>query len=83
MEAREGGMRAPAPQLPPPRQDVLGAGVVTPPRREADRHGGICAPGTRLLQKGDTSIPSDFLQKFGIRIVAPTVGMSHGLLKTC
>ena len=62
MEAREGGMRAPAPQLPPPRQDVLGAGVVTPPRREADRHGGICAPGTRLLQKGTRVSPQIFTE---------------------
>ena len=42
LEAKEGEMRAQAPQLPPPRQDIAGAGVVTPPRRDADRHG----PGT-------------------------------------
>ena len=34
-----GGMRAPAPKLPPLRQDRPSAGVVTPPRRDADRHG--------------------------------------------
>ena len=28
LEAKEGGMRAPAPKLPPPRQDIPGAGVV-------------------------------------------------------
>ena len=31
LKATEGGMRAPTPQLPPPRQDMPGAGVVTPP----------------------------------------------------
>ena len=46
LEPKEHGMRAPAPQLPPPRQDIPGAGVVTPPRRDADRHGGLRAPGT-------------------------------------
>ena len=30
LKATEGGMRAPAPQLPPTRQDMPGAGVVTP-----------------------------------------------------
>ena len=49
LEAMEGRMRAPAPQLTPPRRDMMGAGIVTPPRRDADRHG---ASGTRLLQKG-------------------------------
>ena len=39
LEATEGGIRAPAPQLPLPRQDTLGAGVVTPQRRDADGHG--------------------------------------------
>ena len=57
LEATEGGMRAPAPQLPPPRQDMPGTGVVTPPRRDADRHGGLRAPGTRLLQKGTRVAP--------------------------
>ena len=41
LEATEGGMRAPAPQLPPPRQDRPSAGVVTPPRRDADIHRGL------------------------------------------
>ena len=50
-------MRAPAPQLPLPRQDRPGAGVVTPQRRDADRHGGLRAPGTRLLQKGTCVAP--------------------------
>ena len=52
LEVKEGVMRAPALQLPLPRQDIQGAGVVTPPRRDADRHGGLRAPGTRLPQKG-------------------------------
>ena len=34
LEATEGGIR-------------WGAGVVTPPRRDVDRHGGLRAPGTR------------------------------------
>ena len=34
LEAKVGGMRARAPQLPPPRQDIPGAGVVTPPRKK-------------------------------------------------
>ena len=51
-EKNEGGMRALAPKLPPPRQDRPGAGVVTPPRKDADRHGGLRAPETRLPNKG-------------------------------
>ena len=61
-EVTEGGMRAPAPQLLPPRQDMLGAGVVTPPRRDVDRHGGLRAPGTRLLQKGTQVAPQIFTE---------------------
>ena len=49
LEATQDGMRAPALQLPPPRQDVPGAGVVTLPRRDADRYGSLRSPGTRLL----------------------------------
>ena len=41
-----------APKLPPPRQDRPSAGVVTPPRRDADRHGGLRAPETQLPNKG-------------------------------
>ena len=51
-ETNEGRMRAPAPKLPPPRQDQPGAGVVTPPRRDAVRHGGIRAPETWLPHEG-------------------------------
>ena len=37
---------APAPQLPLPRRDMQGAGVVTPPRRDADGHRGrVCLRG--------------------------------------
>ena len=59
IDGLEGGMRVPAPQLPPPRQ---GAGVVTSPRRDADRHGGIRAPGTRLLQNGTRVAPQIFTE---------------------
>ena len=62
LEASEGGMRAPAPQLPLPRQDTPGARVVTPPRRDADRHGGLRAPGTQLLQKGTRVAPQIFTE---------------------
>ena len=31
--------------------------MVTPPRRDADRHGGLRAPGTRLSQKGTRVAP--------------------------
>ena len=52
LDAKEVGMRAPAPKLSLLRQDISGAGVVTPPRRDADRHGGLGALETRLPQKG-------------------------------
>ena len=45
-------MKAPAPKLPPLRQGRPSAGVVTPPRRDADRHGGFRAPEARLPSKG-------------------------------
>ena len=48
---------APAPQLPPPRRDMQGAGVLTPLRRDADGHGGLRAPGTRLPQRGRRVAP--------------------------
>ena len=62
LEATEGGMRAPAPQLPLPRQDTSGAGVVTPTRRDADGHGGRRAPGTRLSNKGTRVTPQIFTE---------------------
>ena len=55
-------MRAPAPKLPPPRQDILDAGIVTPPRRDADRHGGLRAPDTLLPQKGTRVAPQIFIE---------------------
>ena len=62
LEKKEGGMRAPAPKLPPPRQDLPGVGVVTPPRRDADRHGGLRAPETRLPHKGTRIAPQIFTE---------------------
>ena len=61
-ETKEGGMRAPAPKLPPPHQDRSGAGVVTPPRRDADRHGGLRAPETQLPHKGTRVAPQIFTE---------------------
>ena len=62
LEAMEGGMRVPASQLPLPRQDTSGAGVVTPPRIDADGHGGLRAPGTRLSNKGTRVAPQIFTE---------------------
>ena len=55
-------MRAPAPQLPLPRQHTSVAGVVTPPRRDTDRHGGLRAPKTRLSYKGTRVTPQIFTE---------------------
>ena len=62
LEATEGGIGAPAPQLPLYRQDTLGVGVVTPPRRDADGHGVLRAPGTRLSNKGTRVGPQIFTE---------------------
>ena len=61
-ETKEGGMRTPATKLPPPRQERLGAGVVTPPRRDSDRHGGLRAPEIRLPHKGTRVAPQIFTE---------------------
>ena len=55
-------MRATAAKLPLPRQDLPGVGVVTPPRRDADRHGGLRAPETRLPRKGTRVAPQIFTE---------------------
>ena len=60
MDAEES--ETPAPQLPPPCRDMQGAGVVTPPRRDADGHRGLRAPGTRLRQKGTRVAPQIFMK---------------------
>ena len=39
-----------------------GAGVVTPPRRDADGHWGLRAPGTRLPQRGTRVAPQLFTE---------------------
>ena len=44
-------MRVPAPMLPPLRQDRQSAGVATPPRMDADRHGGFRTPEAWLPGK--------------------------------
>ena len=55
-------MRTLAPKLPPPRQERLGAGVVAPPMRDVDRHGGLRAPETRLPHKGTRVAPQIFTE---------------------
>ena len=50
-------MRVLAPALPPLRQDRQSAGVTTPMRMDANRHGGFRAPEARLPDKG-TSLAS-------------------------
>ena len=50
-EMNGGGMRVPAPKLPPLRQDRQSAGVATPPRMDADRYGGFRALEARLPGK--------------------------------
>ena len=47
-----GGIRVPAPALPLLRQDRQSAGVATPTRMDADRHGGFRTPEARLPGKG-------------------------------
>ena len=51
---------APTLGLPTPRRDVKGAGARTPPRRDADGHGGLRAPGTQLRQQGTRVAPQIF-----------------------
>ena len=63
-------MKAPAPKLSPPRQDRPSVGVVTPPRRDADRHGGFRAPETRLSNKG-THVASQVFTEARDRDVVP------------
>ena len=67
---------APAPRLPTPCQDVQGVGVLTPPRRDADGHGGLVC-----LRGGHEWLPR-YLQKLGFRMLVRTVRTSHGPLKT-
>ena len=62
LEVTEGVIGAPAPQLPLPRQDTLGVGVVTHLRRDADGHGVLRAPGTRLYNKGTRVAPQIFTE---------------------
>ena len=50
-EMNGGRMRVPAPKLPLLQQDRQSAGVVTLPRRDADRHGSFQAPEARLPGK--------------------------------
>ena len=51
-EMNGGGVRVPAPALPPLRQDRQSAGVATHTRMDADRQGGFRAPEARLPDKG-------------------------------
>ena len=54
--------RAPAPPLPLARQNMQEAEVVTPPRREVNGHGGLRAPGFRLLPRGARVTPQIFTE---------------------
>ena len=69
-ETNGGGMKAPVPKLPPPRQDRLSAGVVTSPRKNINRHGGFRAPETRLPNKG-TGVASQVFTEARDRDVVP------------
>ena len=60
VEAAERG--APAPPLSLPRWNMQEAGVVTPPRREVDGHGGLRAPGSRLPPRGTRVAPQIFTE---------------------
>ena len=53
---------APAPPLSLPRRDMQEAGVVTPPRREVDGHGGLRAPVSRLHPRGTRVTPQIFAE---------------------
>ena len=57
-------MRAPAPKLPPPRQDIPGAGVVTP-RGEMLTDTGPSGSRDTIASEGDTSSYSDFYGSSG------------------
>ena len=51
-----GGIRVPAPALPPLQQDRQSAGVATPTRMDADSHGGL--PGPRGMADKETRLAS-------------------------
>ena len=51
--------RSPAPPMSLSRRE---AGVVTPPRREGDGHGGLRAPGSRLPPRGTQVAPQIFTE---------------------
>ena len=53
---------APAPPLPLPQQNMQEAGVVTPPRREVNGHGGLQAPRSRLPPRGTRVAPQIFTE---------------------
>ena len=53
---------APAPPLSLPRRNMQEAGVVTPPRRGVDEHGGLRAPGSRLPPRGTRVAPQIFTE---------------------
>ena len=59
MDGTEGGMRAPAPQLPLPRQDMPGTGVVTPRGGMLTDMGSLGLPGHDYLRRGHVSISTD------------------------
>ena len=55
LDVEEGG--ALAPPLSLPRRNMQEAGVIMPPRREVDGHGGLRAPGSHLPPRGTRVAP--------------------------
>ena len=56
---------APDPPLSLPRQNMQEAGVVTPPRRGVDEHGGPLGCWVSFASKGDTSSSPDLYGSSG------------------
>ena len=53
---------APAPPLSLPRWNMQEAGIVTPPRKGVDEHGGLRSPGSRLPLRGTRVAPQIFTE---------------------
>ena len=82
LETKEGGMRALAPKLPQPRQDLLGVGVVTPRGEMLTDTGAFRLPRHDCLIRGYEYLLK-FVRKLGTGMLARTVGTSLGPLRMC